>query len=1331
MRCGHCRIGATRGSVINESFVFVSYHNIDLAYAFQLATLLLRYYRKVWLDRFEVEPTADWQKEIRDARARATGVIAIVSDDYLQSANCRAEFEYFRERGIAVTAVIARNFSTEVISDYTFSDWVDFRRWFDDPSDLSVENLLSQIPQSEAVPKTGERLDYLRQYIQETELALTRMPTSWAALRNSEAPGASDIRPRSYHAGLLHDWEFAGLKSGIAFPFSDLSTWSKDETQFIVEGETGSGKTFFARLLTLAQAHIALRDELAATPIWFDMARWDDSTRSLDAFIEANWPLLSYWQHWFQSQQALVVLDNWCDFAGAYPGHAADVAKWVDASPNQRFVMLSRHPHGAFPTMPTVKIGRLSAPLAQKFAAGSLTLEQQNSFRQLLRQKSALIENSPLAYLCIGLELLSADRALAYNQWQSNPLPALIRLRSQQISARMPGLNPDMILTALQGLAWTMMLRDKHRFFARADTDRQVSDARVIDFALDIGLLVESGTLLRFESELIQWYLAAENLKKDGLVKYLTRPDFGAAQGRKASKWDSITLLVVDSVGEQNRQRIIDQIAEIDPFLAGICLRRHPAVYASYQEIFVRKLVYLCGQNAAAQGAFRGAIADLPEPDKTADLLIGLLSELNNKLQLWLWYEISALPLEIPVGFIERVAGVDRGATVSAADQLSAYSLSRSIAYLVKLSQQQDEELRRNAIWLLGELKYLPSAILLLDYLEKAERDDLDEVLLALMKYAYSEILARVLRWSQDNAAHRASVIMALSARKRWVTSRLLAFADARRLTLNPEFYDIAVNSDERDIAIGLAQIAAKHVDLPEEVDTAVLAAGEAAALHQLIAGAIKHLPNREGFQQLVDDIANVVSDPPEATVIAGSNVDALLYGGSVFDKISAQAEPKAVGSLPADLAMRLRHSDWQQRHRGVNSLAGLPAGESLPLLLEATADDDKRVRLAAYEILCKFDGEIAAQKALVAALSDPDSETVTAMTELLRGAELDEYDVFYDLLDSANPTAVAAAITILGDSRNAVAASELSQLRNDMRIPAQGGGTIGQRAREAIDRLEASVTGGDSTPADVSGTIEGARSKYSDKEKILRTLQVLRDDDWGRTQKAAKFLRKFARHMRGRDNGEIRRLLCETLSDGNWSVRWAAAEALAVLHDRAAIAALSACLTDSSWIVQVAAIRALVELQAVESAAQLVPLLQRSHKQVREATAEALGEMRETLAIEPLAAALEHEQDDFVRLAALKSLCQISVTDARPWLELALSDSFAHIRHFALQQLSPFMDESDIPILRQLLEDGEKPSWEGESLRDLAIQTLRRIDSVESRSLLDSLHAAEDWTGA
>ena len=263
--------------------IYLSYHNIDLAYAFQLSNLLIRYYRNVWLDRFEIDLKEDWRAKILEARSRATGVIVVVSDEYLQSPYCRAEFETFQQRGIPITAVIPRDFSTEMIADFTFSDWIDFRRWFDDPTDLSVENLLSQVPQSEAVAKTGERLDYLRGFIQDTVLALSKMPTSWASLRNADAEGAAEIRPRMIQPSMLTDWDFIGDKAGHSVPIENLLAWSQEQPQFVIRGETGSGKSYFARLLALQQAQAAIRDENEPAPIWLDLARWDAAVIGISA----------------------------------------------------------------------------------------------------------------------------------------------------------------------------------------------------------------------------------------------------------------------------------------------------------------------------------------------------------------------------------------------------------------------------------------------------------------------------------------------------------------------------------------------------------------------------------------------------------------------------------------------------------------------------------------------------------------------------------------------------------------------------------------------------------------------------------------------------------------------------------------------------------------------------------------------------------------------------------------------------------------------------------------------------------------------------------------
>ena len=1066
------RIRAAEGSVINESLIYVSYHNIDTDYAFRLSTLLIRYYRNIWLDRFEISPSANWESETRAARERATSAIALVSDDYLQSAACRAEFEHFHDRGIPITAVIARDFSTDHISGFTFNDWVDFRRWFDEPDERSVENLLSQFPQSESVLQTGERLEYLRGFIHQTELSFAKMPTAWATLRNGDAADAGDIRPRLIHTDMLQHWEFVSIKAGNELPLENLLTWSRSETQFMLLGKRGCGKSSFARLLALEQAHAALHDEQAALPIWLDLSLWEDNWRSVDAFIESQWPLLSYWQHWLEGNRAFFVLDNWNDFRKSYPNFAADFSNWIDASPNQRFVLLGEGPNSD-PALPALRFMPLNAQLAQKFAAAYLTLDQQSGFRQILRQKEALIQDSQLAHLALGVELASADRALAFNAWHTDPVGAAVKLRSRRISPTAIALTAEMTLSSLRALAWSMMLQGSHRTIARAAAEGQTSDSQVIAYALEIGLLVETGNLIRFESEAIQNFLAADNLKKDGLIKYLTRPEFDAEQGRIQRKWDPLALLVVDSLASEQRARVVQQIADIDPFLAARCLRRHPQDYGSCQAMLVEKLLRLCAQNPAAQGAFRETVAELPDSLQTAELLIAQLSQQSNPVQLWLWREICALPLDLPVSFIEHISDIQRDESTTVAEKLSNYSLPQALAYLARLTQYDDKQLRRNALWALGELKYLPAAILLLDYLERAERDDLGEVLSALMNFAYSEILVRVLRWSQGNPWHRDTVIAALARRRRSVTSRLLSFADSRRLTLSADFYEMVANTDERDIAIGLAQIVREQVDLPESVETALLSTKGADGLRRIIASAITHLPNREGFQQLAQDIEQVLLDPPQPTVIAGSSLDALLYGPNVFDEISAQT---ATGAIPPDLLQQLRHSDWQQRHRGVSSLAGVAAAVALPHLLGAAADDDKRVQLAAYEVLARFD-DVTARKALVAALSHQDIEVVEAVTGLLQQRSISDYDPLIELLDSADPTVVAAAIAILSGAKQRQAADVILQLSDDPRQPRQGAPTIGQRARAAVQELSSSVMTGDDSrdqPAQPGSGVNG-----------------------------------------------------------------------------------------------------------------------------------------------------------------------------------------------------------------------------------------------------------------
>lgn len=1159
--------------------------------------MLLRYYRQIWLDRFAIGLDEDWDERVRQARAAAAGAIVIVSDDYLQSAYCRGEYEVFRDRGISITAVICRDFSMDGIADFAFDDWIDLRNWFGAPDDHSVESLLACIPQSESVRQTGERLDYLRHLTQTLELQLSQMPTSRASLANWAAQDFAGVRPRGYSSGLLRSWAFSDLDSGG--DATDLLSWARERPRFTLCGRAGSGKTALARLLLLAYAHAAMRDDSAPLPIWLDLMAWEDSHESLDAYMEAQWGLVSYWKHWLAGHRALFALDNWDDWAAMRPRAAVELMDWLEENPQHRCARLSIHAAGGKPTWPVLRIKPMSGPLALKFSSGFLTLEQQNIFRQLIRSQPALIENSHVDYLSLGVELLAFDKRLAVSEWPRNPLPALLALRHRQ-KRNLPEL--DKTLTGLQALAWGMMGHECYRFVRRVDLEGQAA-AEVIDGALEIGLLRAVGPRLRFQAEIFQWHLAAAGLQKAGLDKHLTAPRFAGDGGRLGQKWDGLAYALVDGASKEKRLGIIDQIAEIDPYLADGCLRRHPDLYGDYQETLVARLIEFSAQEPTSHISLRDILHSLPHPNRAVEALAGQLPGFDDEARLWLWHEILALPIQLPAAFVNGVADLNRELGTAAADALADYARPLAAAYLAKLSHQQNEPIRANAIWLLGEMRHRAAAVFLLDALEDDGAAPLDEVALALMKYADAAIYARLLEWLQGCPAQIESVAAAMRRRRHDVSARLLLMAHENRLTLKPQMFEMMANYDEIEIALGLARAASSFAELPETLRRATADSEGAVDWQKRIAAGIERWPARADWRELLDDMARVIQNPPET-----------------MTRSDRSAAPRPVGDSAADAP-------------------GPPS------------DDEAQVD----EGLADIEDEVGADEQ--AADDDAVLEAADKMDEHLTERESD----------------MTASVDVKSSD----------------------------------------------SPA-------GRRQTFTDEEKLLRTLEILRHDDWGRTQKAAKFLRRFARHLRGSRNPNILRLLCRALGDKSWHVRWAAAEALAWFGHRGAIPSLRGRLDDASWIVQVAVIRSLVELEAKSSAMAMTGLLRSPHKSVREAAAEALGALQNPEVIPALGQTLKTDPDYFVRFAAIQSIHQISPNEARGYLDDALTDRYIHVRWYAMKALAPLMGADDIPLLARMARDKGKPLWEEKSIRDFAMLALRRINTPESQALLETISAAE-----
>lgn len=883
----------SRGSAINESLVYLSYHNSDIAIACQLATALQRYYRTIWLDRFEIAPAEAWGAGIKAARERATHVVAIVSEAYLRSAYCRAEYAIARGRELPVTALQTGALASKLPADFSSATLIDFRPWLSDANAPCLEALLNQIPESPAATSQGERQAYLRGFIQALEIELALMPTSWLSLGSSAADDCLQLRPRQYTFSQLDSLEFTAKKLGLSQRAKNLRRWAESEPQFLLSGGRGSGKTSFARLLALAQAHRALRDESAALPIWLDLAAVDAGQQTLEDCLEAQWPLLSYWAHWIERNTAYFILDNWDAAREHSPSLPREISAWIENSPKQRFAVLSARDDAPELSLPQAQLTQMTAAQASDFAAAHLPERLRSGFQQLLSQETTLIENDSLDFLALCLEGLGASPQFDFGQWQRDPIPPLVtnRLRLKPGAAR--ALAAPQLIEALRQLAWALTVQEQPRLLPRAEAERPLHDPRLLECALELGILREVGATLRFENAAMQRFFALNGLRREDLRTHLKAPVFSAGRGKIARKWDALALTLVQCQPREERQDLIAQIAEIDPLLGAECARRHPHTYPGLSDGLISALTLLGADMPAARDAIRESIRALPALEKTAASLVGKLAALNNAAQLWLWQEIASLPLEIPPRFFELVAEICRDADAPAGKLLAESSLHLAIARLAIVSRREELPLRRNAIRLLGEFGFAPSALLLLQHLHTADSAETHELILALMRFSHCEIMRRIFRWSRENPAQMPVLLAALAARKRRVTSHLLRLSAANRLSISEDFYELAADIDETDIAIGWAVLAAEHQDLPKAIANAIKSKPNAADLGRRLEATISNMPDAAASAQLLQSAERVLQEPPDASIRAGSKLEALLYGQTIFDP-PPQAEAEA-----------------------------------------------------------------------------------------------------------------------------------------------------------------------------------------------------------------------------------------------------------------------------------------------------------------------------------------------------------------------------------------------------------------------------------------------------
>jgi len=1305
----------------------------------QLLDLLQRYYSNVWLDRYNISLSENWDKRLLSARNEASHAIVVLSNEYLKTPYCRAEFDTLIARNIPITAIVIDELTTDLLAGIEPQYWVDCRTCLDEQIlKAHIEVIIENLPAPEDHINLAERTHYLYTLISELEVELSILPTSRAAAvshdENLKTP--STLRQRGYDHQLLTEWYFTHKNGDSTLEVESILSWFEAQPRFVLCGPSGNGKTVIAQLLALHSAHQALQDTTVALPFWLDLTRWKND-QTIEEFIDSQWPLAFYWKHWLDSNHAFIIFDNWSDFCLLHPGQVDEVIGWIELAHNHKIIVLTQDETDTELSLPILHLD--SVPISQipRFTGVFLQGRQKDIFKRLVSNHASKVRFSTVDFISCGIELVAMNSDIAVESWHTNPINSVITLRWKQHEETIqPTFSLDYFIATLQTLAWNMLQQEHYRFISYTKAQQLLLGEAPIQLALHLGLLVQVGDQLRFQSSIFQWHLATQHLASDGIYKHLSQPHFMKNGKRQTNKWDNVVLALVDHETDEQKQRIIDQIAEIDPYLAYTCLQQYPDLYKAYLQPIIAKLIEVRGKNPTSQIALSTILRHIPYVEDTAITLMQQMPHLDWGSQLSLWLDLLSLPLDIPTEFITRIQGIDRNFPDSAFDLLSDSPSLQYVAYLAHMLHDDDLKIQRNAIWLSGELEPVAMKVGLFELLDDPSSKIRQSVLSALSNVKDdASLIQQLLIWLRSNLDYSGEVGDAIYTMGRPISGSLLKLTHESEQVVGDELRNALMKFSEEDIAIAVAQFIVIEPEMRAFLNKIAGEKESVMKVQKLLQSTLHQLP-RDGLNRLMIDINRVLhlqsdegSNEPDTNDSLYRRTQSAILVANKIDDMELE-----LPALPDTIQTQFNSQDQLERQEAVEQLYKYDAQQSIPLLIQAVDDTEIKVQIAALRGLAQLSQHEVARHALISTLSHDNQVVVDTTTDLLKSLNRLDAGELLHLLGSETIHTLTAVIDIMGHTRYKDAVPYLTLCLDDARKSWMSDKTVGDYAAEALiaigttealDAVNQSSYVQSPTQNTVIETIstqavtQTTTEAHTPLKEMMLSLNALRSSNWQTSQEAARDLRDFVKARQGTDDVTLIPPLCEALFDPNEHVRLAVAEALAWLQHPSAIPHLADHLGDPEWTVQAAVIRTLAKLQATQYAPGIALYLTHENHVVREAAAEALGSLGNP-AVVPMLGKLLQSNDEFLRLAAIQSIYQINSDDMADYLVKALYDEDVHVRWFAIKHLVDNARPSDALEVARLLPDTEKPPWENTPIGDYANQALIAMNTPKSKAILE-----------
>lgn len=1229
-----------------------------------------------------------------------------------------------------------------------------------DPEIRYITNLIARLESSrriteyiEQVTEADQLLDNkftrpepgsLKQQVEHLTFARVTRPHGYTAADNSHPPSRR-FTPLDHFAQLLDT-----------------------HNAVVLAGPAGSGKTVALHSFVLEAAHQYQVAPLAAPlPLLLSLANWQDD-EDLPAFFRRHWELGEPdVMRRIAAGSVVVCLDGLSELVDPTGAKVRALREWINGDSAPRVVVTCRaedYTPARDLGLPLVMLMDMDRARIQQFAIRHLGEVSGDIFNARVLADDETAHH--LYHLCRNPFTLSA-LILVFKSTRHGELPnnlgqLLRRLAAEMWKRSQPAqgaerVSFDELEIALTDLAFNMVDGNLPLHVPEEYALETLGSQAVLRAAVTAHFLEQHDSSVRFAYQALQDYFAALGLARSGLKTRLVPPALAAGGQRLPTRWDRIIAILCGIL--PNPDGNVWAVAQVDPFLALDCIVGGITV----QDRTLLQIIPLL------TGGVRVGVPD--SRVATARILAGidhhaavpiLIEALRDGAWEVSWAAIQALwEIDTPImpGLAETLHELEddiRDHTAAALRQLGDSALPT----LLKLLRDSNWSVRRGAAWALGAVRDPAAVSALVDALY----DD-DHLVSAEAATALGQLRsAAAVPWLKeavrhDNARVRRSAARALG----WIGKPALAdilsilrsptesdevrrlMVDALTFMSDPAAYEAVLEAThDPGVEVRCAAVEAlENTGDPRTVKRLIECLSDTAQSRlsnfrvcDVAARLLKSLGTGEALVALErwrhDNQPPRPDTPPAPRTQAQKPAPPSARSGpmSVANVIRRLEEMTGRSLSDAPPAPpRLDSADWTSRRDALRALKDADAETAVPALIAALADSENQVRIAAAQTLAAFNTPEAVA-ALVAALNDQDYLVCDAVSEALKRVGQPAVPGLIALLESDNANVRGAAVEILGAVADAQAVPGLIARLFDTEYPWMSEepiSDIAERALLAINTFEARDAvrawrrANPAAPtAEPEGPFEPDLSEHGPGERpahrrlVLRLLEDLHNPDWQARQKAAKALREYARLLRGTEDLELVQRLTAALTDSDWVVRWAAAEALAWVRDRSAVPALVEALDDANWTVRVAVIRALGELRDAGAAPDIMALMEDPKSLVREAAAEALGLLADPRTLPALQRAVK-DSEPFVRLAAVEALGRMRSAGTAQPLALALQDSDNNVRWAAARVLRESADDTVLTELIACLDDTNRPYWERQRVCDLAAAALEQIGSTEA----------------